>query len=603
MNEGEVNIFNKYSYNPYSSNTFFIDDIVPSSKYIDLFEDLKKSILNINRRITEDFFNTDFNFPSKDFIILESHHLAFNLYLKAITLKKIKLDNPGKKLIIDVFKEEIDNNFFENRFLNQYALIAKQIGEPFYINKKVKKETKYVHDPSVVNKILSILNFKNEIISHEFSKRIIKKKKSKKILKIGQNDISREIEAKLYKRGIDVLSIKKELVQVFNSENIGKKLNRNSQFNSILKIASQELKAMSKTTLNDKSIFEAYVFLISKIFNNYVFRLLSKKKIMREKVSKYKKHITNNICISNGIFGLVGKSIYDALCYNNIHVISAEHGLTAGNSKDSIEYYYANESLSSDTLFCYSNASRKTHMNNRNSNLELKVVGAHSFSKKIRFKSLQKFFNKKRLNLKNKNIFFISHNIELNIGKYFPYTKSNPNLFKDELNILSTLGKINKNFIYKPYPTKQYLFDRSKYVKNYINKYKNINYFEGEEDFRYVRTVADVIITQSSESTLEWCIGSNVPLIFLDSNHYEPLENNKVKKAFEESFFVFNYDDFGWENKLTSFLNLPYDIITKKWNEKKIYRKKYDEEYFLSINKDAGEIGSKFILDFIYGKN
>ena len=77
----------------------------------------------------------------------------------------------------------------------------------------------------------------------------------------------------------------------------------------------------------------------------------------------------------------------------------------------------------------------------------------------------------------------------------------------------------------------QYLYDRSKIIKNSIKKYNNITFFKGEEDFRYLRAIADIIITQSSESTLEWCIGAGVPLVFLDSDYYEPLENKEVKNA------------------------------------------------------------------------
>ena len=80
---------------------------------------------------------------------------------------------------------------------------------------------------------------------------------------------------------------------------------------------------------------------------------------------------------------------------------------------------------------------------------------------------------KKKFNLSGINVFYISHNIELNPGKYFPYTKTNPEIFNDELSLLSTLGgKINKNVIYKSYPTMQYLMDKNEILNNYIKNLK-----------------------------------------------------------------------------------------------------------------------------------
>ena len=227
------------------------------------------------------------------------------------------------------------------------------------------------------------------------------------------------------------------------------------------------------------------------------------------------------------------------------------------------------------------------------------MAGCPNFPKKIRFKKLKKFLVKKRLNLKGINIFYVSHNIEFNTEKYFPYTKSNSQIFNDELNLLSILGRINKNVIYKPYPTKQFLHDKFSLIKNYLSNYNNIKTFYGEEDYRYIRSASDIIITQSSESTLEWCMGVDVPLIFLDSNYYEPLENDSVKKIFEESFFVFNYDNKGWEKDLIDFLNMPYNKIVKLWKNKAKYRRKYDEDHFLSLDKYAGKIGSNQILNSI----
>ena len=98
---------------------------------------------------------------------------------------------------------------------------------------------------------------------------------------------------------------------------------------------------------------------------------------------------------------------------------------------------------------------------------------------------------------------------------------------------------MNKQVLYKPYPSRKYLFDKLFYLEKYLESYSNIKLLKVEEDFRYIRTAADIIITQSSESTLEWCIGINKPLVFLDSKYYEPLKDEETKKVFKKCFFLF----------------------------------------------------------------
>ncbi|MDG2397243.1 MAG: hypothetical protein P8M03_06280 [Flavobacteriaceae bacterium] len=596
-----MNLFEEFSYNPFEKKKFYIDDFISSREYETLYKDFKKAIDLINNKIDLVLFKDKFHYPSNKFIIIEPHIITFNLFIKSLILQKIIEKN--KIIEIEVFDEELENNLFFHgelrsyRFLNQYALIAKKIGSPFKIIYKGKSKIKYKNDPSTKNKLLNLLNFNYKVLIYELRKRFFKDNNKKKILKIGQNYLTREIEFELYKSGIGLIDKKMELNDFFNDIRIDHK--KYDFYDLVFKIVLSETSKLSKKYFFNNKILNAFIELLAEIINYNTINLISKKEFMRSKLKEYKEELNFNICLSNGLFGVFGKSVYDALHYNGIRVFSAEHGLTVGNSKDSIQYFYANESLTSNYLFCYSNASKSSHLKNKNSNLKIEVTGAPSFPKFSRYKRLKSFLIKKRLKLRGVAVFYISHNIEFNTEKYFPFTKSNSEIFNDELAILSTLGGINKNVIYKPYPTKQFLFDRSSYLQNHLKKYKNIISFKGEEDFRYVRDAADIIITQSSESTLEWCIGLDVPLVFLDSDRYEPLENERVKKVFKKSFFVFNYDKLGWEKDLIKFLNLPYSVISELWKKKAKYRNKYDEYHFLSRRKKAGKIGANYILKSI----
>ncbi|MFL2600287.1 MAG: hypothetical protein ACJ0P1_07035 [Flavobacteriaceae bacterium] len=595
-----MKLFDEYTYIPFIKSKNYIDNILPSNEYEKIYFDFEKCIVSINKKIDKLFFKNKFNYASKYFVIIEPHFIAFNLFTKAIILDRILVKKKLNEIIIEVFEEEISDNY-NHRFINQYFLLAKKIGIPFKTSNKGKLNIKYKLDTSTQLKFLTLLNFNYKVLFYEIKKRIIGNFNKKKILNIGDNYLVREIEFELHKKGIDFLPVKKEL-KIFYDE-LSVENNNKDKYKFICKIVKTEMNNLIVKYINNKKVGDGFVKVISDIIFYNINDLLSKKDLMRKKISKYKEKLNFNLCLGNGLFGNFGKSVYDALSYNKIQTVTTEHGLTAGNSRDALQSFYLDESLTSDRLFCYSEASVKTRLKNNNSNLKLDVVGAPEFPKNIRFKKLKRCILKRKFKLKGINVFYISHNIELNPGKYFPYSKSNPELFSDELSILKTLSKINKNVIYKPYPTMQYLYDRSKIIKNSIKKYNNITFFKGEEDFRYVRAIADIIITQSSESTLEWCIGSNVPLIFLDSDYYEPLENHKVKKAFEESFFLFNYDRLNWEKEMIDFLNLPYEEILKRWKEKEIFRKKYDNKYFLSSKKYAGGIGSKLLFELINEDN
>ena len=594
-----MKLFDEYTYIPFIKSKNYIDNILPSNEYEKIYFDFEKCIVSINKKIDKLFFKNKFNYASKYFVIIEPHFIAFNLFTKAIILDRILVKKKLNEIIIEVFEEEISDNY-NHRFINQYFLLAKKIGIPFKTSNKGKLNIKYKLDTSTQLKFLTLLNFNYKVLFYEIKKRIIGNFNKKKILNIGDNYLVREIEFELHKKGIDLMPVKKDL-RVFYDK-LSNDYNHD-KYEFIFEIVKAETSELKKKYFNNEKAYVGYVKVISDYINLNIIDLLSKKNQMRDKISLYKKQLNFNLCLGNGLFGNFGKSVYDALSYNKIETVTTEHGLTAGNSKDALQNFYSNESLTSDRLFCYSEASVKTRLKNNNSNLRLDVVGAPEFPKHIRFKKLKKFLLKKKFNLKGINIFYVSHSTELNSQKYFPYSKSNPELFSDELYILKTLSKINKNVIYKSYPTMQYLYDRTKIIKNSIKKYNNITFFKGEEDFRYVRAIADIIITQSSESTLEWCIGSDVPLIFLDSDYYEPLENHKVKKAFEESFFLFNYDRLNWEKEMIDFLNLPYEEILKRWKEKEIFRKKYDNKYFLSSKKYAGGIGSKLLFELINEDN
>ena len=597
-----MNLFEEYTYNPYySKNGIFLDDVLDYKDYKDIYNDLTDRFNVINQKIKTLYFSCDYNYFEKDFTLITTQRFISNLFFKMLTLQKIKDKHNNEEIVLDVYTEELDfykegyNGFSPNRFSNHYVWLAKSIGKPFIINNLGDKNIVYEHETKSKNIILRILNSDFGFLWNEFKNRILKVKYKKNILQIKDNSIIREIRTQLNNADIGVLDIGNDLEKLYYSEKYHQNILDVNIYDAILSIIKSELSDLEDVYKLENTFIKSYISIISEMTTYYIKHLLLVKNDMRDLVKKHKEDIEYNICITNGLFGGYGISLADAFIYNNIKIISAEHGLTIGNNLDSHEAFDSNESKTSNTVLCYTKASKSTFELSENNNSEKIIVGSPKETKELKFKGLQKLINKNKFKTKSTTIFYVSHSIELNSGKYFPNTKSNPKIFKDEINLLNYLGKVNKDVVFKLYPTKQYFEDKVEFIKEVENRYSNLQLINSEEDFRYMRSIADIVITQSSESTLGWCIGLNVPLVFLDSDYYEPLADENVKKAFRESFFVFNYDKDGWEQELIDFLNKPYSEILKSWKNKEKYRIKYDDVYFLSSKKDAGKLGAEYV--------
>ena len=237
-------------------------------------------------------------------------------------------------------------------------------------------------------------------------------------------------------------------------------------------------------------------------------------------------------------------------------------------------------------------------MKSENKNLKCVECGAPDETKNIKLYSLQRLVSRKKLEVKGVTLFYASLNLLTNNNGVFPHYMPDIKRYSLERILLSNIFKnINKEVIYKYYPSQNYLYEENPYV-SLVKNNKKVKLAQ-EEDFRYIRTAADIILTSNPSSTLGWCIGLNKPLVYLDSENYNQLEDKEVKKAFNESFFVFSYDNENWVEELIEFLNKPYSEILELWKEKEKYRIKYDEIYFLDNKKNAGQIGAEFIKGLV----
>jgi hypothetical protein len=85
------------------------------------------------------------------------------------------------------------------------------------------------------------------------------------------------------------------------------------------------------------------------------------------------------------------------------------------------------------------------------------------------------------------------------------------------------------------------------------------------EDFRYIRAAADVIVTTTPTSTLGWCVGANIPIVWLDSRVVNPLLDDSLREQFRDSFLTIDIDQDDWMDCLRELLDRDVVKIREDW--------------------------------------
>ena len=128
---------------------------------------------------------------------------------------------------------------------------------------------------------LNLFNFNYKILAYEILKRNLKFNSKKKILKIGQNYITREIEFELFKCGIGTLPVKNELRTIY--DNLLSDSYTYGKYETIYKIVKMELDKLKYKFFNNTKVYNAYTCVLSDIINSNIVDLFSKKDLMRKK--------------------------------------------------------------------------------------------------------------------------------------------------------------------------------------------------------------------------------------------------------------------------------------------------------------------------------
>ena len=119
-----------------------------------------------------------------------------------------------------------------------------------------------------------------------------------------------------------------------------------------------------------------------------------------------------------------------------------------------------------------------------------------------------------------------------------------------------------------------------------------------EEDFRYTRSVADIIVTDSTQSTLSWCLSVNKPLIHLISKKCHSLLPS-IEEDFKSAFITIDLDERDWAESLRKKLIKPKVELFEEWESKKETRDYVLEEYLYGPKGNSGMNAANLLRKYI----
>ena len=297
----------------------------------------------------------------------------------------------------------------------------------------------------------------------------------------------------------------------------------------------------------------------------------------------------------------------------NIPYISAQHGF--GREVDklhrvSIATY---ENSVADLVLTYNNTSAKI-LNEKNPFKKGTAisVGFPSYVSDRLNASSQNI-----LNLKVSEIIYVSNMLFMgNAQMIHVGTASDEMKSEFDINLLSVFKKVNKNVLFKLYPTTHIN------VGEHTNKYKpkrlvpnryldlnpisklvktsqNVTLYEGNQDALGMFKHHKIIVLAGCSTSLGNALVSGIPLVYINSSQIRPMQEETLNE-FSKAVFCFNSEDGKFNNDLSDFLNLSVDQIQKLWNKKSVHRNQFIDKYIdSSKSNDSFENMVKKVSDFI----
>ncbi len=304
------------------------------------------------------------------------------------------------------------------------------------------------------------------------------------------------------------------------------------------------------------------------------------------------------VVLTNGLFGPLGGQVYHHLHGRGFTIVDVEHGVTTGLAALSASRVHCSEAAVSDVLLVSSDRARtRFETAQEGGRPVVETVGLADQTRRLFRPRLQRWLARRRLGVRKDETTIMHVSTWTQSGNMRPGwgTPSETAVYDLERRLVEEVyAGLRHKVLYKPYPTQRLAYEPPHHEA--IPPLPPVQYLP-DDDFRYLRAAADVIVTGTPTSTLGWCVGTDRPLVYLDSRLINPLEDEDLRRRFAESFLVIDLDSPDWQADLRLMLNRPLPDIAADWQDRAPARRALLAD---SISGPAGCTGRR-IADVVAG--
>ncbi len=314
----------------------------------------------------------------------------------------------------------------------------------------------------------------------------------------------------------------------------------------------------------------------------------------------------DRVVLTSALVGAGGSQFY-ALCKEQgAIVVDFEHGATTGLSALARRKIAYCEATTCDVLLAFSENSRQTFvlaaLAGGSGKPLAEAIGAPSQLRRVLKRPLQRWLARRHLGNLPRGKPVVMHVSTFLLGGNMRAGWDVPaesHMFDiDRALVTEVYGRIDVPVIFKQYPTQRFLHEPG--YGDLIDAAENVRFVK-DEDFRYIRAAADVIVTATPTSTLGWCVGTGAPMIYLASRHMNALVDDETDRAFRESFVVVDLDDAGWPAALTALLSGTMRELHGEWAGRAARRGDLIEHAILGPAGSAGRRAASIVAD-VHGR-
>jgi hypothetical protein len=304
------------------------------------------------------------------------------------------------------------------------------------------------------------------------------------------------------------------------------------------------------------------------------------------------------VLVTAGLFGPGGALLYSVAKEQGIAVVTFEHGVTKGLAALAASRPEASEVHSTDWfLGCAQNAVREHRQEVESGRLSFRAIGLPDNTRRVFLRPLQRALARRALGLRGRGSVLMHVATWPYHGNHRsgPGVPSETGVFEFDRTLLQKVYRdLPHQVLFKPYPTQRFIHEPD--YRSLFEIAPGVDFID-RQDFRYVRAAADIIVTTNPTSTLGWCIGADVPLVWLDSRWLTPLVSDELRGRFRQSFIVVDIDAPDWPEQLRAVLSRDLPSLASEWRGKAQARKALLEFAITGPQGSTGRRGAAAVIE------